>query len=64
MRKVKSSHCLIQFPEVDLNTLKLQLFMDASLNSLPNGGSQIIFLRDSKNRTIKNEESCTFNYCS
>ena len=54
IRKFKSSHCFIQFPQLDLNTVKLQLFTDASFNNLPNGGSQagqIIFLIDSKNHT-------------
>ena len=54
IRKVKSSRSFIQFPKLDLNTVKLQLFTDASFNNLPNGGSQagqIIFLTDSKNRT-------------
>ena len=54
IRKVKSSCCFIQFPKLDLNTVKLQLFTDASFNNLPNGGSQagqITFLTDPKNRT-------------
>ena len=71
IRKVKSSHCFIQFPKLDLNTMKLQLLTDASFNSLPNGGSQagqIIFLIDSENCTYllywnsSNKESCPFNY--
>ena len=54
IRKVKSSRSFIQSPKLDLNTVKLQLFTDASFNNLPNGGGQagqIIFLTDSKNRT-------------
>ena len=50
IRKVKSSHCFIQFPKLDLNTVKLQLFTDASFNNLPQGSSQagqIVFLADS-----------------
>ena len=54
IRKVKNSRCFIQFPKLDLNNMKLQLFTDASFNNLPNGSSQagqIMFLTDSKNRT-------------
>ena len=54
IRKVKSSRSFIQFLKLDLNTVKLQLFIDASFNNLSNGGShagQIILLTDSKNRT-------------
>ena len=40
IRKVKSSYCFIQFPKLDLNSVKLQLFTDVSFNNLPNGGSQ------------------------
>ena len=40
IRKVKSSRCFIQFLKSDLNTVKLQLFTDASFNNLSNGGSQ------------------------
>ena len=54
IRKIKSSRSFIQFLKLDLNTVKLQLFTDASFNNLSNGGSQagqIILLTDSKNRT-------------
>ena len=54
IRKVKSSRGFIHFLKLDLNTVKLQLFTDASFNNLSNGGSQagqIILLTDSKNRT-------------
>ena len=54
IRKVKSSHSFIQFPKLDLNTVKLQLLTDASFNNLPNAGSLaglIIFLTDLQNRT-------------
>ena len=54
IRKVKTSCCFIQFPKLALNTVKLQLFTDASFNNLPNRGSQagqITFLTDPKNRT-------------
>ena len=37
IRKVKSSQCFVQFPKLDLNTVKFQLFTDTSFNSLPNG---------------------------
>ena len=46
IRKVKSSYCFIQFPKLDLNIVKLQLFTNSSFNNLPNGasqGGQIIF---------------------
>ena len=54
IRKVKSSRCFNQFPKLDSNNVKLQLFTDAGFNNLPNGGSQarqITSLTDSKNRT-------------
>ena len=54
IRKVKSSRCFFQFPKLDSNNVKLQLFTDARFNNLPNGGSQarqITSLTDSKNRT-------------
>ena len=41
IRKVKSSRCFIQFPKLALSTVKLQLFIDASFNNLPNGRSQV-----------------------
>ena len=56
IRKVKSSHCFIQFPILDLNTVKLQMFIETSFNNLPQGSSQagqIIFLADSKIRTCQ-----------
>ena len=40
IRKVKSSSCFTQFPKLDLNTVKLELFADTSFKNLPNGGSQ------------------------
>ena len=45
---------LINFPQLNLNSVKLQLFTDASFNNIPNGGSQagqIIFLTDDKSNT-------------
>ena len=50
----KSSTNEIRFPQLNLNNIELQLFTDASLNNLPNGGNQagqIIFLTDDKNNT-------------
>ena len=41
-----------KIPQFDKNSLRLQLFIDACFNNLPNGGSQvgqIIFLNDSRN---------------
>mgnify|MGYP001796156622 CR=1 FL=1 len=52
VRKVKNTPSFIRFPSFNQDTLRLQLFTDASFNNLPNGGSQagqIIFLTDSEN---------------
>ena len=41
-----------KIPQFDKNSLRLQLFIDACFNNLPNSGSQvgqIIFLNDSRN---------------
>ena len=53
-RKFKRSRCFIPFSKVNLNTIKIHLFTDASFNNLPNGGIQaehVTFLTDSKNHT-------------
>ena len=34
IRKIKNSHCFLQFPKLDLNIVKLQLFTDTSFNNL------------------------------
>ena len=49
IKYLKNTNSFIKIPQFDKNCLRLQLFMDASLNNLPNGGSQagqIIFLSD------------------
>ena len=48
---VKNSKNAINFPQLNLNNIKLQLFTDASFNNLPNGenqAGQMIFLTDDK----------------
>ena len=54
MKNVKKSENTINIPQSNLNNIKLQLFIDASFNNLPNRGSQagqIIFLTDDKSNT-------------
>ena len=75
IRKVKSSHSFIQFPKLDVNTVKTQLFTDASFNNLPIKWWQSSWTNNFLNRfeksylsavleLIKNKDSCMFNYCS
>ena len=48
--KEKKSH--IKFPSMDLSTLSIIAYADASWNNLPNGGSQggqLVFLKDANN---------------
>ena len=40
IKNVKNSKNAINFPQLNLNNIKLQLFTDASFNNLPNRGSQ------------------------
>ena len=52
VKHLKSTKSFIKVPKFDEESLKLQLFTDASFNNLPNGGSQagqILFLSDCKN---------------
>ena len=52
IRNIKSTKNCIKFPRLDLKTLQLKLFTDASFNNLPNRGSQggqIIFITDGNN---------------
>ena len=54
IKNLKNSKNAINFPQLNLNNIKLQLFTDAIFNNLPNGGSQagqIIFLTDDKSNT-------------
>ena len=49
---VKSTESYLRFPKLDLNSLSLKVFTDASWNNLPNGGSQggqIVLLCDQMN---------------
>ena len=51
IKHLKSTKSFIKVPKFDKESLKLQLFTDASFNNLPNGGSQagqILFLSDCK----------------
>ena len=52
IKHLKSTTSFIKVPKFDKESLKLQLYTDASFNNLPNGGSQagqILFLSDYKN---------------
>ena len=52
IKYLKNSDNFMKIPQFDKNSLRLQLFTDATFNNLPNGGSQagqIIFLSDSRN---------------
>ena len=52
IKNVKNTKNCIKFPCLDLKTLQLKWFTDASFNNLPNGGSQggqIIFTTNSNN---------------
>ena len=54
IKNVKNSKNAINFPQLNRNNIKLQLFTDASFSNLPNGGSQAgqtIFLTDDKSNT-------------
>ena len=51
--KVKSNECSIRFPKLNLNSIKMISYSDASFNNLQNAGSQgghIVFLADDKNK--------------
>ena len=51
IKNVKNSENAINFPQLNRNNIKLQLFTDASFSNLPNGGSQAgqtIFLTGDK----------------
>ena len=53
IKKLKSTPSYIKFPRLDLRSLNIKVFMDASFNNLPNGGSQdgqIVFLCDDNNK--------------
>ena len=61
LKNVKNSKNAINFPQLNLNSIKLQLFTDASFNTLTNGGSQagqIIFLTDDKSSTCRLYWNC------
>ena len=52
IKYLKNNGSFIKIPQFDKNSLRLQLFTDASFNNQSNGGSQagqIIFLCDSRN---------------
>ena len=54
IENVENSRKAINFPQLNLNNIRLQIFTDASFNNLPNRGSQagqIIFLTDDKSNT-------------
>ena len=54
IKNVKNSENAINFPQLNRNNIKLQLFTDASFSNLPNGGSQAgqtIFITDDKSKT-------------
>ena len=54
IKNAKNSKNAINFSQLNLSNIKLQLFTDASFNNLPNGGSQagqIIFLTNDKSNT-------------
>ena len=54
VRKVTSSNNEIIIPKLDLNSLSIKVFTDASFNNLPNGGSQggqITFITDNENNS-------------
>lgn len=70
---VKNSKCTIRFPKLDLKTVKLQLFTDASFNSLTNVAKlvkssswQIPTIKMLSNvlEFIKHKKSCTIYHCS
>ena len=69
---MKSNKNCIKFPHLDLKTLQIKLFTDASFNNLPNGGSQggqIIFVTDGNSLcplhwNSSKIKSCMFNYTS
>ena len=51
--KVKATECSIRFPKLNLDSLKIISYSDASFNNLQNAGSQgghIVFLADDKNK--------------
>ena len=52
IKYLKNTNSFIKVPQFDKNSLRLQLFTNASFNNLSNGGSpagQTIFLTDSRN---------------
>ena len=74
IRNVKSTKNCIKFPRLDLKTLQLKLFTDASFNNFPNRGSQggqIIFIIEGNSNSCplywnssKIKKSFTLNYSS
>ena len=53
IRKAKSSRVSIKFPDLDLSTIKVVIYSDASYGNLPDGSSQgghIIFLCDTEGK--------------
>ena len=53
IKKVKQEISWVTFPKLDMNSLHIRSFADASYNNLKNGGSQgghVIFLADQYNR--------------
>ena len=55
VRKAKSSRVSIKFPSLDLSTIKVIIYSDASYGNLPDGSSQgghIIFLSDSSGKCV------------
>ena len=49
IKKLKSTPSYIKFLKLDFRSLNIKVLMDASLNNLPNGGRQIVFLCDNNN---------------
>ena len=50
IKYLKNANSFVRIPQFDKNSLRLQIFMDASFNNLPNSGGQVrqvIFLSDS-----------------
>ena len=74
MKNVENSKSPINFPQLNLNNIKLQLYTDANFNNLPDGDrqtGQIIFLTDGKSKTCqlywnssKNQKSSKINHSS
>lgn len=52
LKRIKSEKSYIKFPSLDIDSLSMRVYTNASLNNLPSGGrqgGQIIFRADNKN---------------